>query len=157
MVPLGRPFSCRRFLKPSHGRFSWLSAAGRCPCSTHSPRMMAALSRIDVSLIRSIGALVARPALSRPCDLLRDRWRIAQQMRGVSSIARLIARVYCSTRRGHAHQHILHSSAPPLILHSAGYTWPALVTTHIPPLTLALVCSADCGSRRFRRLDRRAV
>ena len=43
------------------------------PCSAHRSRLRAAPQRIDVSLARYGGAPVARPALSRACDLLRDR------------------------------------------------------------------------------------
>ena len=73
MAPWGESLFVSSLLKPSHGRFSWLSAAGRCPCSAHRSRLRAAPQRIDVSLARYGGAPVARPALSRACDLLRDR------------------------------------------------------------------------------------
>ena len=73
------------------------------------------------------------------------------------TIAQLSARVQSSARRGHVDKMIFGQGALPPSLHSAGYMCPALVKAHISPLTLALACSAGCGSLRFRWLDRRST
>ena len=93
-------------------------------------------------------------------DSFRDVWRVAAHVRrfaAADTIAQLSARVQSSARRGHVDKMIFGQGALPPSLHSAGYMCPALVKAHISPLTLALACSAGCGSLRFRRLDRRST
>ena len=107
-------------LKASHGGFSWLSVARRCPCSARRPRLSAALPHIDVSLAMCVGAPDARPALSCACDLLRDHWRVASRCEAASTVAELSARVQSCTWRGHVDKIIFGEGVPSFALHSAG-------------------------------------